>query len=91
MRAAWRAFVQEGDVLVCWGTFSLNALRRAELLSPPSLDARHIARVKENAAVGRVEEYAEHFEACGKGRAGRRLGALLAIADGWLGRTSGAD
>lgn len=87
MRAAWKAFVQEGDVLVCWGTFSLNALRRADLFSPPALDARHIARVKENAAVGRVEEYAKGFAPCGKGRAGRRLGALLAIADGWLGRS----
>ena len=86
LREAWKGFVQEGDVLVTWGTFSLNALRRAELLSPPALDARHIARVKENAAVGRVEEYAKSFAPCGKGRAGRRLGALLAIANGWLER-----
>lgn len=98
LRDLWRAFVQEGDVLVCWGTFSLHALRRSELASPQAFDVRHLAHTNasltatprgKRASIGGVQEFAaslskEPAPACGKGRAGRRLGALVAIANRWL-------
>jgi len=98
LQEAWRSFVRGDDVLICWGTFSLHALRRSGLVSPQAVDVRHLAHTKasltalprgKRASVGGVQEFAdslskEPIEACGKGRAGRRLGALLAIAQRWL-------
>lgn len=93
---AWHAFARPSDVIVTWGTHTLNALmHEGATLSPERVDVRRASRILANRRVGPIETYyasltSEPSERRGRGRGGKRLGMLVDIARRWA-RGLGAE
>jgi hypothetical protein len=85
LRQEWRAFLRDDDVLCSWGTYA-TALFEAEggYLPPTRLDLRQVARVYLSGRFGTLDELLVRLGAgssppLGAGRAGKRLGQLVAL------------
>lgn len=85
LRRQWRAFVRDDDVLCSWGTYATK-LFAAEggYLPPVRLDIRQVARAYVNGRFGTLDELGGRLgvgssPALGLGRAGERLGQLVAL------------
>lgn len=85
LSAAWRALVREDDVVVHWGPHAPRMLVASGVCASQTLDLRDVLRRLESRRAGTVEH------ACavrglvpdadvGRGRAGRRVAALAALA-----------
>ncbi|MFO0747134.1 MAG: tRNA-uridine aminocarboxypropyltransferase [Myxococcota bacterium] len=73
-RADWRAFMRDDDILCAWGDFSLDLLDAAGAFMPGTrLDLRQLVRTVPGADAPATASY-------GDGRAGARLGHLVAVA-----------
>jgi DTW domain-containing protein YfiP len=86
LRAAWRAFVRETDVVCSWGRYA-TALFVASggSLPPARLDLRQVARVSTSRKVGTLEAFVESLDvgptaALTPGRAGVRLAEVVEVA-----------
>jgi DTW domain-containing protein YfiP len=84
----WPAFVARQDVLVCWGPYALNLLRREGISLPEQvIDLRKVAGDYLKCRPGSLEELVAErtlsYAPCGRGRGGDRLGMLVA-ATRWL-------
>jgi DTW domain-containing protein len=85
--ARWRAFVRPTDVICAWGWTPLKLLKTAGGDVPEArVDLRQVTRFHARARVGTMEECLERLGATarpplGAGRAGLRLGQLVAITD----------
>ena len=83
--ARWRAFLRESDVLCSWGTFATGlALAAAFPLPGTRLDLRKITGDLLRLSPGSVEDATRRWglaaQRLGAGRAGERLGHLVAVA-----------
>jgi DTW domain-containing protein len=95
--ARWRAFVRPSDVVCAWGWTALRLLKAAGGDVPDArLDLRQVARFHAHARVGTMAECLARLGAAarppfGAGRAGLRLGQMVAITDFFvqLGRAGG--
>ncbi|HEY3447082.1 MAG TPA: tRNA-uridine aminocarboxypropyltransferase [Myxococcales bacterium] len=81
----WTAFLREGDVLCSWGTFAADLARDAAFPLPGTrLDLRKITGDLLRVSPGSVEDATQRWgvtaERLGAGRAGERLGHLVAVA-----------
>ena len=86
--AAWRGYARERDVIVCWGPYALNLLRREGLTLPAQvIDLRKVAGDFLKCRPGSLEDLIASrslaFAPLGKGRGGERLGMLVALTR-WL-------
>jgi DTW domain-containing protein len=87
LRARWHAFVRPTDVLCSWGWHSTRLMRAAGAWLPQDrLDVRQAARFYVRSKVGTLENCLERLGAAarpplGAGRAGRRLGQVVGIAE----------
>jgi DTW domain-containing protein YfiP len=82
--ARWHDFLREGDTLTTWGFFPLKLLAAEGEPEEDVIDARLIAARILKRRPGVVETSAELLgasapQSMGTGRAGRRLGALVAV------------
>lgn len=83
----WRCFLQEGDVLVGWGTFCRRLLEREGVGPERFVDLRAVFAQRLGRRPGSVEAWAERLGRPGStagGRATRRLGTLAAVLEGAL-------
>ncbi|HEY3357660.1 MAG TPA: tRNA-uridine aminocarboxypropyltransferase [Polyangia bacterium] len=95
--ARWRAFGRPTDVVCAWGSSSTQLLRAAGAWLPPGgLDLRQVARCFARGKIGTLEQCLARLGATarpplGAGRAGRRLGQVVGVADFFvrLGRDGG--
>jgi DTW domain-containing protein len=83
--AAWRRFLEPGDLLCSWGWFASELLKRHGAELPEQIDLRTVARDFLRGKVGQVEHAATWFddsarEAWVEGRTGVRLAGLTALA-----------
>ncbi len=82
----WRSFVGDSDTICSWGRYATSLFSASGGDLPASrIDLRQVARVVENGKVGTLEEFATKIEgppsaALARGRAGRRLAQIIAIA-----------
>jgi len=81
---AWRGFYDENDVICSWGHYGTGLLRREGGTLPPKIvDMRKVAgdflRKRPGSAEDLVKHLDLHWEPCGTGRCGERLGMLIAI------------
>ncbi len=88
LHARWPDFTSGQDVLVCWGPYALNLLRREGLALPEQvIDLRKVVGDYLQCRAGSLEELVAQrgltYEARGRGRGGERLGMLVA-ATRWL-------
>ena len=79
---AWRGFLRPGDLLCGWGYHALNLLQSEGESVPPYLDLRVMISQALKRRSGGIEEAAALLGGAavppiGRGRAGRRLGALV--------------
>ncbi len=87
-RSAWQEFVRPGDVFVHWGVFHVGLAREEAFdFSETSIDLRRALRQSIRPPCGKLEEWAARFgpvlpEIAIRGRAGRRLRTMVAIAEG---------
>jgi DTW domain-containing protein len=86
LASAWRAFVRDSDVVCSWGPFHTELFEAAGGALPAErLDLRRAARTYAHARVGAPSQFLQLLGAqppspLGQGRAGARLGHLVAIA-----------
>ncbi|HEU4407307.1 MAG TPA: tRNA-uridine aminocarboxypropyltransferase [Polyangiaceae bacterium] len=83
---ASRGFLRESDVVCSWGYYATSLFAAAGGALPPAhVDLRQLARELTRGAVGTVEQLSERLGLAPRplaaGRAGRRLGALVAFAE----------
>lgn len=84
--AKWNAFARADDIVCGWGTYSIGLFQKLGVPLPdPKIDLRRTARVFLGAAVGTMHDFRAKMEieepaSRARGRAGRRLGELEAIA-----------
>jgi DTW domain-containing protein len=84
--AAWRAFLRDSDVVCSWGPFHTELFTAAGGVLPAGrLDLRRAARTFAHSRVGSPDQFlrllgASPASPLGQGRAGARLGDLVAIA-----------
>jgi DTW domain-containing protein YfiP len=86
--ARWRAFVRETDVVCAWGDYGTGLFDEVGGYVPGVVfDVRRHARTEANSNVGGPLEYLaklggaeDDTTPCGRGRAGVRLGQIVAIA-----------
>jgi DTW domain-containing protein YfiP len=89
MLAAFSAFLRPTDVIGSWGHHGLRMFKDCGGTLPgPFLDLQQVARSLTNAKAGSIERFADDLPATAvpglpPGRAGRRLGRLLAVLDAW--------
>jgi DTW domain-containing protein YfiP len=82
----WRAFVREGDILCGWGPYGLGLLRAIGAFLPGArLDLRVVSRDFARRRLGSLERTLGELGLApeppmGRGRGGRRLGELVALA-----------
>lgn len=87
------AFLRPDDLLVTWGHYAVEVLRREALELPPHLDLRRAARDHLQESPGDVEACAARLArppepAWVDGRTGRRLAGLAAVTNALLERAS---
>lgn len=80
----WRAFCGPSDVVCSWGHYGTGLLRREGGTLPATvIDMRKVAgdflRKRPGSAEDLVNQLDLHWEPCGEGRCGERLGMLIAI------------
>lgn len=75
----WRAFAGEGDAVLSWGHYATDLLAGEGIVIPTRLDVRTEVATRRHARPGVLEDLAPGAAALGRGRAGRRLGALAAV------------
>lgn len=86
--ARWRAFVRDADLVCSWGVFGTTLLEAAGGFLPAErFDLRRLARAAVNGNVGspgdhlaRLGGSPDEVAPLGRGRAGRRLGHIVAVA-----------
>lgn len=85
LASALRGVVRNGDILVHWGPHAPRLLAATGAWQGELLDLRHVLRVLESRRTGTVERACEERgltlgEPGSRGRAGRRVAAILALA-----------
>jgi hypothetical protein len=94
LREGWEAFAHTDEVMVCWGPYALNLLRREGISLPEQVvDLRKVVGDYLKCRPGSLEQVVAQrglaFEQLGRGRGGERLGMLVAVAR-WLRREARA-
>lgn len=84
-QARWSEFLRPGDIIVTWGLFALELLRRREVSVAQTLDLRDAVKRHLHARVGSIENAVQLMHGAPEphwadGRAGLRLAALRALA-----------
>lgn len=83
--ARWRAFVRETDVLCAWGSYATSLFAAEGAYLPATrVDLRLATRILANRRVGTIDDVVlslglPEAPSLGEGRAGRRLGQLVAL------------
>lgn len=82
--AGWRAFCPPDSVICAWGHYGTGLVRREQGMLPDGfIDMRKVSgdflRRRPGSAEDLIQHLNLHWQPCGSGRAGERLGMLLAI------------
>lgn len=82
---ASRGFFRDGDVVCSWGHYATSLfVASGGTLPATRVDLRHVSRAVNRGSAGTLEQLSARFGAAAPplaaGRAGRRLGALVALA-----------
>jgi hypothetical protein len=85
LAAALRQVVRDGDVVVHWGPNAPRLLAATGAWAGETLDLRHVLRVLESRRTGTVERTCQERGVVldppvARGRAGRRVAAIAALA-----------